>query len=596
MVAMPASPPRHPWKLVGPWYRWPRPALPADGRSAPPAFQKFAGANFIPGFLADPQHSLVFDPEIDVVATVDLLPAVSGGNLANKLAALFATKTDGTPVKPSDATPAILNQLRRARLVPSGLRKLYQPIHDRHYLVVCELHCDMPGLPTVPREEVCQAGFVVRRRQRVVPLELADEAARRAQDLRSAEAGLAELKQETPLRDDLAVKRQAEIDAMAAAGTLAPAIAAAEAAVAKLRAELQAWFTENGITTRVEAWHPDTNGAARHGTLGAWVPISDEMADPEPNEHVYRLFPLIPDPTLKQHDAAGRTMYFGTVPVTSLQHDSAGRSRFDDVSTYEIRCFVRRHDPWCPHTGRIPDCHGEVIWSAPTEPYRVAPPFDPVGSANRPISIKMPDLRELSAQIAARPKGTQSPVRFIQPQHLMPDANGGGTMSGNAICFFSIPLITIVALFVLNLFLPVVVFIFQLWFLLLFRFCIPPSVKFDAALDAKLSATPPSVDLDADFKISIDGVSMATAAELNTALANNLKAKFQADGTDDPGDALEAFSNNALGSLHRNMADNAAIGDGVTDPEQAPAPLDYGSGLVWEPRREPVWRWQEGRG
>ncbi|MGG5820907.1 hypothetical protein [Falsiroseomonas sp. HW251] len=599
MVALPAHPPKHPWKLVGPWWRWPRAAFPADGRLAAPAIQKFAGAGFIPGFLADPQHSLVFDAEVDVVSTVDLLPAVSGGNLVGKLAALFATKPDGTPVKPAEATtPEILSQLHRARLVPSGLRKLYQPAHDRHYLVVCELHCDVPGFPTVPRAEFCQAGFVVRRRQRVVPPALVKEAAERAQSLRRAEAGLAELKQQTPLRDDLAAARKASLVAMEADGTLAPAILAAETAVASERAELNGWFDTNGITVRVEAWIPATSGP---GTRGAWTPLADEAADPaKTGEHVLPLFPLIAPPGDARHDAAGRTINYGLIPTASLQHDANGHSRFEDASTYEIRCFVRRHKPCCPPTGRVPDCHGEVVWSAPTEPYRVAAPFDPVGSANRPISIKMPDLRELAAQIAARPRGKLSPVRVIQPQHLSPKvkdgAASGGTMGGKAVCFFSIPLITIVALFVLNLFLPIVVFVFQLWFLLLFRFCIPPQVKFDAALDAKLAATPPSVDLDLDFKVSVDGVSLASASELQAALTANLRAKIEANGVEAPGDRLDAFSNNALGTMHRGMADNAALADGVDDPEDAPTAAAGFGALVYEPRRQAAWRLVEGRG
>ena len=82
------------------WYRWPHAALPSRPGAAP-ALQKFAGDDFIPGFLAQPQHSLVFDPEVDVVSTVDLLPVISGGDLTQKLmAALFANKSDGTPVNP----------------------------------------------------------------------------------------------------------------------------------------------------------------------------------------------------------------------------------------------------------------------------------------------------------------------------------------------------------------------------------------------------------------------------------------------------------------------------------------------------------------
>ena len=54
------------WRLVGPWYRWPRPGLPADGRVSRPVIQKFAGDDFIKDFLAHPQRSLKYDEVIDV--------------------------------------------------------------------------------------------------------------------------------------------------------------------------------------------------------------------------------------------------------------------------------------------------------------------------------------------------------------------------------------------------------------------------------------------------------------------------------------------------------------------------------------------------
>ena len=89
-------------------------------------------------------------------------------------------------------------------------------------------------------------------------------------------------------------------------------------------------------------------------------------------------------------------------------------------------------------TGKTPDCHGALTWSRPTEPFRVAAPFDVLGTANRPITIKMPDLRELAAQAALRPKGRLSPVRFVQPQHLSPKIQDGqpqeNDVGGEAIC------------------------------------------------------------------------------------------------------------------------------------------------------------------
>ncbi|HEX7687160.1 MAG TPA: hypothetical protein VF453_05620, partial [Burkholderiaceae bacterium] len=151
-----------PWRLVGPWYRWTHPGLPADGRASRPAIQMFAGDDFVQAFLQRPQHSLRYDPAIDVVSHYDLVSAVPGGALAAKVSTLFAVNAKGDPAGPGDAK-------FRARLAPSALRKLFQPTHDRHYLVTCELHCDLPGFPSAGRAGVCQAGFVVRRRRSLVP-------------------------------------------------------------------------------------------------------------------------------------------------------------------------------------------------------------------------------------------------------------------------------------------------------------------------------------------------------------------------------------------------------------------------------------------
>jgi hypothetical protein len=70
------------------------------------------------------------------------------------------------------------------------------------------------------------------------------------------------------------------------------------------------------------------------------------------------------------------------------------------------------------------------------------------------------------------------------------------------ICSFALPLITIVAYFLLRLFLPIVVFIFQLWFLLALRFCIPPSITIDAGLAARLDAMGGGLDIDADVVVA----------------------------------------------------------------------------------------------
>src|SRR5690606_21146253 len=111
------------WCLVGPWYRWPRPGLPEDGRLSRPAIQKFAGDDFIAAFSARPQRSLKYDPVVDVVNSYDLVSAAPGGALAGKIGSLFALNGQGRPAQPGESP-------FRARLAPGTLRKLYQPTHD----------------------------------------------------------------------------------------------------------------------------------------------------------------------------------------------------------------------------------------------------------------------------------------------------------------------------------------------------------------------------------------------------------------------------------------------------------------------------------
>jgi hypothetical protein len=605
MVASATTAPKNAnWRLVGPWYRWPRPGDPQDGRVSRPAIQKFAGDDFIPAFLARPQHSLKYDELIDVVNNYDLVSAKSA--LAGKLSGFLRLDADGVPTKAADAY--------RARLAPSNLRKLYQPSHDRHYLVTCELHCDAPGFPRVDRRQVCQAGFVLRRRRSINPEKIpaATITAEAAKSLK-LEADLLELlalettaNDETSsalLRANTAVEQQTKASA-AGVADWAALIAARRAELESERTRLTQWYADHGISVAIDGWFPKMEGgqigSQPSRTWGEWRPLdaAAQHADITSGERYYPLFPLIPDPREPKHDAAGRTLYYGTVPTGGLEHDASGQARFDDLTTYEVRCFARLHHPCPGRTGKSPDCHGPLTWSLACEPFRVAAPFDVLGAANRPITIKLPDLRELAAQAASRPRGKLSPIRFVQPQQLSPKVKDGkadgGEMGGEAICSFSIPLITIIAMFVLNLFLPIVVFLFNLWFLLVFRFCIPPKIEFAAGLDAALAVTPPSIDLDADFSVQVEGGNLDVVA---TALATLLTK-------DDPNQAgtmeqrimnstgmsdipkLEPYSNNALGPVDQSYADVAAI-----QPDAAGnyTPPPVGTPLVYEDPVTPVW-------
>lgn len=578
----------HPWRLVGPWYRWPRPGLPEDGRVAAPAIQKFAGADFIAQFLARPQHSLKYDEFVDVVQAHDLVKA---GKLPGKLATMLALNAQGDPVD----RKTFAGDVFRARLAPGQLRKLYQPVHDRHYLVSCELHCDMPGFPRVDRRKVCQAGFVMRRRRSVVPAGMtAADVEAQAGPVRTAEADLFEWLQLQAVADDADLPAEqrsratARMQRVAAPAGWAAFLAGRRAALAALRSGFEAWQQQHGVSVAIEGWFPLASGA--QSQRGEWRPLTDETADITSGEQTYPLFALVPDPRLAAHDAAGRTLYYGVVPTQDLQHDAAGRPHLDDLSTYELRCFVREHHPCPGRAAQLPDCHGRVTWSRASTAFRIAAAFDVLGCANRPVTIKMPDLRDLAAQAALRPRGKLSPVHFVQPQHMSPD----GTMGGAAICSFSIPLITIVALFVLNLFLPVVVFLFQLWFLLVLRFCIPPQIEADAGIDAALAATPPGVDFEADVDVQVEGLA-ADAAALHTVLEAAMKAHVKDDAglgskpmplglSSDPD--LSGLDNNGLASSEHSFADNAAL---KANADGSVTPPDTGTPLVYEDPVTPLW-------
>jgi hypothetical protein len=581
------------WVLVGPWYRWPHPGLPADGRVAAPVIQKFAGADFIARFLDQPQHSLKYDDFVDVVQSHDLVKA---GKLPGKLATMLALDSQGDPVN----RKAFLGDFFRARLAPGSLRKLYQPIHDRHYLVSCELHCDVPGFPRVDRKKVCQAGFVVRRRRSVRPdsVKPADIEAQAA-PVRSAEADLFELLSLQATADDTSLPQPQRDHANSRMLRLAQAagqtrwttlIADRRSHLAALRDGFDAWQRLHGVSVAIEAWFPQATGSSPQSQRGEWRTLTDETADITSGEQTYPLFALVPDPRLTDHDAARRTMYYGVVPTQDLQHDLAGKPHFDDTWTYELRCFVRQHHPCPGRHAKLPDCHGPLTWSRSSRAFRIAAAFDVLGSANRPITIKMPDLRDLAAQAALRPRGKLSPVHFVQPQHMSPD----GTLGGAAICSFSIPLITIIALFVLNLFLPVVVFLFQLWFLLVLRFCIPPQIALSAGIDAALSVTPPGVDLEVDVEVQAEGLA-ADANALHTLLEAAMKTHVKDDAglggkpmplglSSDPD--LDDLDNNGLASSEQSYADNAAL---KVNADGSITPPETGTPLVYEDPVTPVW-------
>ena len=491
----------HPWKLVGPWYRAQSVGGESPSRDSAPVIQKYAAADFANKIVDEPQASLRFNSE-DFVTPIKLDPH------------------------------AVIDLAERAQ--SSSPLKLFLDLHSRFYVVVCELHCDVAGFPSVSREKVCEAGFVIRRRvPRVTP------------GLEKQVSGL--LRERSQLRSDLlrfqstskkaTVVGKGVVNAGLTGSIKAKANAIAnqfqQANTEKLAGRLQANIASlnamaqaGDLSLNLQGWKPtDLKG------VGNWQDV--EETPEELDELVIPMFPLIADPNTPSHSATGKTMWFGVIPTASSDTDSQNNPRFDDSDLYEVRCFVRKY--CCPDSQQAQKggC-GELVWSQATEPYQLATPYDLDGNSHRPVNIKLPDLDALKAQANLGPPGRGVSGRIIAPENSslnfatdnmeMPQAGDPLTRPGQQICFFAIFLFFIVAMFLFRLFLPILLFLFQLWFLLKLKFCIPPSISIDAGLVADL-------EFDGSFGVDFD-VSVDAHVELMAEFSADLAVQMAVHGPD----------------------------------------------------------------
>jgi hypothetical protein len=244
---------------------------------------------------------------------------------------------------------------------------------------------------------------------------------------------------------------------------------------------------------------------------------------------------------------------------------------------YEVRVWVQRHK--VPHDADQPcPCPDGIFWSVPTVPYKLASHFDLTGTSHQPVTIQLPDLAELAAQAKptlgvglAKPKGSLMIKSGAAPAFL---PQSGGLSSGPEICFFPIPLITIVATFVFQLFLPIVMYLFQLWWMLALKFCILPEISISAGITAEIGLSG-SIDIGAGVDITAveqditqnvsDALtlSIGNAGLLEThspiAWANAQIASNAAGGAVDPAGARKTFNGGAALTTAETAAINKAI-------------------------------------
>ena len=522
---------QHPWALVGPWYRAESAGGGPAGKATAPIFQKYATTDFMARFLREPQESLRFVCE-DFVDRVCIDP--------------------NTVVTPQTRSPH------------DDSLKLFLDVHSRFYLVVCELHCVTPGFPSVSRDKVCETGFVIRRRVPAIDRSLRGELGRLMQQRNHYRHQLLRLAPEASKSEGLIAKAQEVARDITIKSSQQKKRAQLEQKLEAAQQQLNAFVVEKKLSLRLQGWISD---ASAPNTF-SWQDV--DATPPQITEQVLPLYPLIADPTAKNHSAAKRTLWFGLVPTGSSDVDVNGNARFDDSDLYEVQCFVRRKKPCCEGRGRN-CCHGEVVWSKPTVGYRLASYFDLDGTSHRPVTIKLPDLAALKAQAALSPPGRGVNSRVIAPPNAglnfktngmdMPTPGSDLLRPDQQVCFYAILLFFIVAFFLFRLVLPIVLFLFQLWFLLTLRFCIPPTIGLDVGIAADIKAMGP--DIDAAFGADADGLlqfggRLFTRDQLLKELSSGIGKGVGSDAgsfADDIAQALEnSLSLNDLADLYLRTA------------------------------------------
>ncbi|MGC5075662.1 hypothetical protein [Agrococcus sp. DT81.2] len=487
----------------------------------------YDSSDFVERLLTDPADSLVFGEDDVWTYPVPVTPHV----------------TDDTRLR-----------LATSRLVTTNLRKLYQPLHERFYVVVVEVLCDVPGLPRAGYHDEITVGFRMRR--------LHTSLTRKGRPARRVAAKLVA---------DLA-KEQGLGVSVPASSDVRDVWWANEAWRRKFKEDNAADLADIECHTDVQQWLLSPKG-------GRWRTICDDLDAVREDEHeeIIRMtrLPVRGKDAECAEDAGpkgpeSRSLWFGVIPTYSGEHwlapQPGGREplierKLDDHAIYEIECVVEEAREGCP----------PLTWvSAPTEPFRLADPMDPAGTKNRTVTITLPDFRRLAAR--AGEKQGPGGVRIVTPPDSqmkfnpfdgVPKPGQGRIGAGAAVCTFAIELFFIVAFFLFLMFLPIVVLLFQLWWMLALRFCIPPRVGFAAV-----------ADFLATGKVMADvGADPSLAAELNIALGLDLTEVPPVPGNKDWATELASAKDpgNNLVFNDSNMSHALVVGTDPTDTVQPAA-------------------------
>jgi hypothetical protein len=151
----------------------------------------------------------------------------------------------------------------------------------------------------------------------------------------------------------------------------------------------------------------------------------------------------------------------------SVTRQNTGRFQ-NPERVYQLRAFIRvKHDENCPP---------EIVWSDPSSYFKIAAWYDGPGVPTPPVVL--PDLSDRNALKKLKPNvsfgvpaSLANAMQGASLDDLMKGKAGGGSGNLDWICGFNIPIITICAFFVLNIFLSLLNIVF--FWLPFVKICIP---------------------------------------------------------------------------------------------------------------------------
>lgn len=153
----------------------------------------------------------------------------------------------------------------------------------------------------------------------------------------------------------------------------------------------------------------------------------------------------------------------------SLSETRQNTGRFQNPErVYQLRAFIRvKHDENCPP---------EIVWGDPSSYFKIAAWYDGPGVPAPPVVL--PDLSDRNALKKLKPNvsfgvpaSLFNAMQGASLDDLMKGKAGGGSGNLDWICGFNIPIITICAFFVLNIFLSLLNIVF--FWLPFVKICIP---------------------------------------------------------------------------------------------------------------------------